>query len=265
MIDLSYLVICFFIYSVLGYLSEIVFCSVPKKHFVNRGFLYGPYCPIYGFGALVVLIFLEPLKAHWYLVFLFAVVLTSAIEYVTSWLLEKLFNMKLWDYSNHKININGRVCGLNSFLFGLMGLFVTYVVHPFVSDVIRAIPVEYRSAISDLILIAFSIDATVTVINLKSFQHGLMEIKEKAEYIRSLDSDDLKELLSKELEKTKERRESIYAHFLNSNPSLSARSAEIRQEINDYKLYLEKRAEIRREYKKALKENRVEYEKKRNK
>ena len=91
------------------------------------------------------------------------------------------------------------------------------------------------------------------------------EIKEKAEYIRSLDSDDLKELLSKELEKTKERRESIYAHFLNSNPSLSARSAEIRQEINDYKLYLEKRAEIRREYKKALKENRVEYEKKRNK
>ena len=264
-VDSSYLVISFFIYSVLGYLSEVVFCSVPKKHFVNRGFLYGPYCPIYGFGALVVIICLYPVRAHWYLVFLFAVILTSAIEYFTSWLLEKFFHMKLWDYSKHRININGRVCGLNSFLFGLMGLFATYVLEPFFFDVIHAIPKEIRSIMAYVIFIALSIDTTVSVINLKSFQRGLLEIKEKAEYIRSLDSDDLRELLGKELEKTKERREKLYAHFVNSNPSLSARSAEIREELDAFKTYLEKRAQIKREYKAALKSNRAEFVEKRNK
>lgn len=265
MIDTSYLVISFFVYSVLGYLSEVVFCSVPKKHFVNRGFLYGPYCPIYGFGALVVIILLEPFKSHWYLVFLLGLVLTSIIEYVTSWLLEKLFNMKLWDYSNHKININGRVCGLNSFLFGLMGLVATYVVDPAVSSVILAIPAQIRSLIANVILIAFSIDTTVTVINLKSFQHALKEFKEKAEYIKGLDSEELKGILSTELEKAREARGKAFEHFVKSNPTLSARSAEIKEELDVFKAYLEKRALIKREYKKALRDNRAEFVQKRNK
>ena len=263
--DLSYYVISFFIYSVFGYISEVIFCSVPKRHFVNRGFLYGPYCPIYGFGALVVTILLETFKAHWYLVFIFGVILTSLIEYVTSWLLEKLFNMKLWDYSNHKINIKGRVCGLNSFLFGVMGMFVMYVLDPIASDLINDIPMQIRSFVADIILIGMSIDVTITVINLKSFQRGIKEFKEKAEYIKNLDSDDIKEVLSTDLDKAKEKSARVFAHFLNSNPTLSAKSSEIMEGINDFKFFLDKRAEIKREYKKALKENRDSYIEKRNK
>ncbi len=265
MMDISTYVISFFIYSVLGYISEVIFCSVPKKRFVNRGFLYGPYCPIYGFGALVVTVLLTPFKAHWYLVFIFGLILTSAIEYVTSWLLEKLFHMKLWDYSNHRININGRVCGLNSFLFGLMGLFVMYVVDPFAQSIIARIPLYMRNFVTDVILIGLSIDATITVTKLKSFQKGLEDIKEKAELIRNLDSAELKKILSSELEKSRERRAEAFSHFLAANPSLSARSEEIAKELNDYRVYLERRALIKREYKKALKENRADFIEKRNK
>ena len=111
----------FFIYSILGYISEVIYCSIPQHRFVNRGFLYGPYLPIYGFGGLIVYVLPAPIKGNIFLLFASAFVLTSCLEYFTSWLLEKCFSVKLWDYSKHFGNINGRVCLLNSTLFGIMG------------------------------------------------------------------------------------------------------------------------------------------------
>ncbi len=261
----STIIISFFIYSVIGYLCEVVYCSSIKKHFVNRGFLYGPYCPVYGVGALIVIYLLEPFKAHWYLVFIFGLILTSILEYLTSWLLERLFHMKLWDYSNHKININGRVCGLNSFLFGVMGVIAVYFIEPFASGVIDKIPAELRSLLANIISFGMAVDATFTVIHLNAFQKALKEIKEKADYIHSLDSVEVKALLEKELEKFKEKRAAVYAHFINSNPTLSAKSLEIREGLESYRAYLEKRTQIRREYKQALKANRADYVSKRRK
>ena len=87
-------IISFMIYSFFGYLSEVTYCSIPAKRFVNRGFLYGPYLPIYGFGGLIVVIILSPLHAHPVAVFALAMLLTSILEYFTSWLLEKLFSIK---------------------------------------------------------------------------------------------------------------------------------------------------------------------------
>ena len=102
-------IVLFFIFSILGYISEVIYCSVPAHRFVNRGFLYGPYLPIYGSGAMIVLVLLEPVADNPLLVFLFGLILTSILEYFTSWALEKLFSVKLWDYSKHRVNINGRV------------------------------------------------------------------------------------------------------------------------------------------------------------
>lgn len=105
----------FFLYSFLGWAQETVQCSIKERRFVNRGFLNGPICPIYGCGALLIFTFLLPIKRGIAspflavpLVFLCGAVIASALEYVTSWVMEKLFHARWWDYSDKKWNINGR-------------------------------------------------------------------------------------------------------------------------------------------------------------
>lgn len=92
-------ILLFFIYSFLGWVCETVYCSVGSRHFVNRGFLNGPLCPVYGFGALIVVFAMQPFSKNIVLTFLAGMILTSALEYITGWLLEMLFHLKLWDYS----------------------------------------------------------------------------------------------------------------------------------------------------------------------
>ncbi|HHY52695.1 MAG TPA: putative ABC transporter permease, partial [Clostridiales bacterium] len=98
----------FVFYSILGWVYETILCSTLEKRFINRGFLNGPYCPIYGFGALIVIVTLRSVE-NVVLLFLMAAVLTSTLEYITSWGMEKLFHARWWDYSHKKWNINGRV------------------------------------------------------------------------------------------------------------------------------------------------------------
>ncbi len=130
--NISYLFLTFIIYSFLGYICEVIYCSCNQKKIVNRGFLCGPICPIYGFGGVFINLVLLRFQSDPVIVFLLGVVLTSALEYITSFLLEKIFHNKWWDYSHERFNINGRVCLLNSLLFGLGTLFVVYITHPII-------------------------------------------------------------------------------------------------------------------------------------
>ena len=119
------------IYSAAGWVGEMVYCSVGKGHICEkRGFLNGFICPIYGHGALLVLYVLHGGFKNPILTFLCGMVLTSALEYFTSWFMEKLFHMRWWDYSKKKIQINGRICLLNSVLFGLACVLLCHVVNP---------------------------------------------------------------------------------------------------------------------------------------
>ena len=94
------LFLAFLVYSFLGWVCETVYCSIGQRKFVNRGFLNGPLCPVYGFGAVAVLLFLRPLRENLLLLFFGGMILTSVIEYITGFALEKLFAAKWWDYSN---------------------------------------------------------------------------------------------------------------------------------------------------------------------
>lgn len=130
----------FFIYSVLGWLAEIIFVHLhDHQPFKNRGFLYGPYCPIYGFGALLMTLYLPKYTDDPITIFLLAVFISGLLEYITSYLMEKLFHARWWDYSKKPFNIEGRVCFENLIYFGLAALFSLYILNPLIFRLIDAL------------------------------------------------------------------------------------------------------------------------------
>ena len=126
------LFLAFLTYSFLGWVCETVYCSIGQRKFVNRGFLNGPLCPVYGFGAMAVLFFLRPVRENLLVLYLSGVLVTSVIEYITGFLLEKLFATKWWDYSTYRFNIHGRVCLRNSLMFGVLSVIAARVIDPVV-------------------------------------------------------------------------------------------------------------------------------------
>lgn len=130
-IGLCNLFLLYIAYSTLGWCGEMLYCSIPKGHLCEkRGFLNGFLCPIYGHGALLVLYCLHGGFRNPVLTFIFGAIVTSILEYFTSWIMEKLFHMRWWDYSHYKFQINGRVCLLNSTCFGLASVLLCHVVQP---------------------------------------------------------------------------------------------------------------------------------------
>ena len=123
------LFLTFIIISFLGYLLEVFVCSYGSKKLVNRGFLFGPYCPIYGVGGVLVIWCLNRYYEDPIVVFIVGMFLTSSIEYYTSYVLEKVFHNRWWDYSSRKDNLNGRICLGNSIFFGFGSCLIIYLVY----------------------------------------------------------------------------------------------------------------------------------------
>ena len=121
------------IYSVIGWVYESTICSIGQRKLINRGFLNGPYCPIYGTGAVLVLLVLGRIQNP-VLLFFAGAVLTCSLEYLTSWLMEKLFHARWWDYSKRKCNIGGRVCLIGAVVFGAFSVVLILVLHPFIKS-----------------------------------------------------------------------------------------------------------------------------------
>lgn len=125
----------FFIYSFLGWCCEVVYCyDFSKREFINRGMLRGPICPIYGFGACTLIFFIYKLKDNFILVFLLGMLIASTIEYIASLILEKIFNARWWDYETYAFNLNGRICLLNSMLFGILSIILIRYIHTEINE-----------------------------------------------------------------------------------------------------------------------------------
>lgn len=131
--DWTVLFLIWFIYSLLGWIVETLYCSIRQGSFAERGFLSGPICPIYGVGAIYVIFLVDPYVKTLGGLFLLSMVTTSILEYVTSYIMEKLFAMRWWDYSEKKFNINGRVCLENSIYFGILSIILVNWIHPYIS------------------------------------------------------------------------------------------------------------------------------------
>lgn len=176
--NLAQLFMLFIVYSFMGWVGEVIYCSIPEKHFINRGFLHGPVCPVYGCGGLLVVFCLIPFKDTWIPLFFAAMFVTTVLEYFTSWIMEILFHNRWWDYSQYKLNINGRVCLLNSLIFGAAGMLALHFVHPPVKWLICQIKSPYIEIASGALFVWFTTDLILTVRTLKLFNKKLEELKE---------------------------------------------------------------------------------------
>lgn len=198
--ELLYAYTYFIVYAFLGWVCEDIYCGIGKRKFINRGFLYGPYCPIYGFGALLVIYPLLMVSKHPIVVFIFGMVLTSILEYITSFVMEKLFATRWWDYSTYPFNINGRICLQNSLLFGLMALVVVYGLHPIVSRFVERIPLGFLVIFLIMFTIFFVIDIVNTVIVLLRRKKVFLKLKEDIDELRvQFESD--RDILNEEFER----------------------------------------------------------------
>lgn len=152
----------FIIYATLGWLIEVIGKLIEKKRFINRGFLIGPYCPIYGFGALAITFLLKKYTDDIVALFVMAILVCGILEYLTSYFMEKIFHARWWDYSTKKFNINGRVC-LNTIIpFGLLGCFIMYVSNPFLLKILNALPDLALYILSIALFIIFIIDNVIS-------------------------------------------------------------------------------------------------------
>lgn len=163
MFESSLLLILLAWYSFLGWIAEVVYVLAKSHHLQNRGFLTGPFVPIYGVGAIALLLAVEPYVENPFLVFVAAVLVTSALEFVTHLVLDKLFHVRLWDYSSRRFNLRGRICLENSLLFGALGLLLLYVIHPVTADVVRNLPHDVAIAIASLLLGILLVDAANSI------------------------------------------------------------------------------------------------------
>ncbi len=150
------------IYSVIGWVYESTICSIGQRKLINRGFLNGPYCPIYGTGAVLVLLVLGRIQNP-VLLFFAGAVLTCSLEYLTSWLMEKLFHARWWDYSKRKFNIGGRVCLIGAVVFGAFSVVLILVLHPWVKSLTDRLTDTALTWICAILLVGIVSDLIVTV------------------------------------------------------------------------------------------------------
>ena len=155
----------FIIYSFIGWTIEMVVCASVDKKIVNRGFLVGPYCPIYGFSSLIMIGVLQKYLNDAFVLFIMAIFICTFTEYITSYIMEKIFHARWWDYTNIPFNLNGRVCLTNSICFGILGTILLYVLNPMITNFLESIKVSTFNIIFFVIYIIFFIDV-VTSINI---------------------------------------------------------------------------------------------------
>ena len=152
----------FFFYSIVGWIIEIIDCFVYEKKFINRGFLIGPYCPIYGFGCTFITLCLNGTD-DFVSLFLKSVLICSVLEYFTSYIMEKIFKYRWWDYSNRKFNINGRICLETTIPFGLGAYVIIKVVNPLVFKVLGLMSNTLSTVLSIILLVLLITDTVFSV------------------------------------------------------------------------------------------------------
>ena len=204
------LFLIFFIYSTLGWILESLYVSIRYKKVANRGFLIGPYCPIYGCGSILIILYLNQYKNNAITIFLLGLLLCSILEYITSYLMEKIFKARWWDYSDKLFNLNGRVCGENALLFGLGSVFIIYILNPIINKFLSLFPPISLHILSIIFLIIFITDTISSFEIIKKLKRNIKDIDIN---INKDSTEELKIIVARTINNKIERRKAQISIF----------------------------------------------------
>lgn len=228
----------FLIYSFFGWCVEVAYCGLGEGHFVNRGFLNGPLCPIYGVGAVAVILCLTPIK-NVILLFLCSMVITSVLELITGFALEKIYHTRWWDYSDLPFNIGGYICLKYSIYWGLVCIALMKGIHPVVYGFIKLIPKVIGLILLIFLLAVFAADIVVTIVTINKLSKRVKLMDELAAKIHSI-SDEVGEHIydgvTAAVKKGEEIRDSEKMR------ELAAGTAEFKEKTAEFKEKYEKNA-----------------------
>lgn len=176
----------FLIYACLGWCMEVGYAALNCGKFVNRGFLNGPVCPIYGVGGVVIILFLTPLLRSVWLLFFGSVIVTSLIELITGFLLEKIYHARWWDYTKEPFNIGGYICLKFSLAWGFVGVFLMKFIHPAIYGLVKVFPHILGGILLCIFLLGFITDSVVTLVLVKNLSKRIELMQDIASKIHSV-------------------------------------------------------------------------------
>ena len=179
MLPIKLYFLLFIVYSFLGWLMEVINARFTLKRFVNRGFLIGPYCPIYGCGAILITILLTRYKNNPVIFFLMSILLCGTLEFLTSYVMEKFFHLRWWDYSNKKFNIDGRVCIETLLPFGILGTAIMYLLNPFFINIINTLSHKWLNISFYFVTLVFTVDFIISIITILTIKKATLAISEE--------------------------------------------------------------------------------------
>jgi len=237
---ISLLFLYFVIYAFLGWILETVYCSVRERRFVARGFLYGPVCPIYGVGVLMMLCWFAPFTGRPLLFYAVATVCMSAWEYLVAWILETTTHIKYWDYSDRKFNLHGRICLSISLTWGVLAYLVIFWIHPVVAGLVERLS-TFTIYVADVVLLVLLVaDVAATIRELALLTAMLRKLTQMGEELQvqlalsraelSDRLDEAREVLSDRLDDAKE---SISDRLDDARESISDKLDDAKESISD--------------------------------
>lgn len=236
MYDFMTLFLLFFMYSIIGYVFEVTSCSIQnKKLILSRGYLIGPYIPIFGFGGVAMSSFLDKYKHDTLTLFVLSMVICCVIEYFTSFLLEKLFKLRWWDYSNRRFNVNGRICLINGIYFGLGGLLVTQFLNPTLRSFLSNFGVDVIIIMGSILFGLIILDATISTVVVSKLK---IDTKKYAKM-------DSTEIIKNEVSKSLDRYRILYKRVIKAFPNIK-----LNTNINDVREYIKEKDKMRKKVKK---------------
>ncbi len=216
----------FLIYAFLGWAVEEVFHAVRMGKFVNRGFLNGPWCPIYGFGMLLVIIFLYPLRGNLVLLFLGSTVLLTLLEFVTGFVLNHVFHSRWWDYSDKPLQFGGYICLQFSLCWGVAGTAVILLIQEPIAGLVRVFPKLPGEILEGIFVALFVLDCCLTLFTVLKLTQKVRVLDDLSQGLRKM-SNDIGEDLYKGTENV--------AQTLSSAGEVFEENAEAKKEVHEEK------------------------------
>lgn len=224
-LSLTYYFLLFIIYSCMGWLLEVACKLRDTKKIINRGFLIGPYCPIYGFGAVAITLLLYRYSYDPLVLFIMTIFTCGALEYGTSYVMEKLFKARWWDYSKRKFNLDGRICLGTIIPFGVFGLILTYITNPKIIQMLNNLNPNLLGIIAIIIAIIITIDYVISTIVIFGFRKTALAVGRE-------DRQDNTEQITKKVREILSDKSWFYKRLIEAFPKLETIKIRI-QEITD--------------------------------